>query len=321
MEIIYNLIGLTTFVVFLAFLAGLIKPALLNRFLGARAKRKFILVGGLLLIFVLVTLSSVFEPASLKQARITKDNESKTAEIKSEPKTISENNNTKKQIEDPRYYWHKVTRIVDGDTLKANIDGKEETIRVIGIDTPESTTKIECYGQESTKKANELLQGKWIQVEKDNSQDEKDKYGRLLRFVWIDKSTDYGKKMINDGYAFEYTYNKPYKYQTDYKEAEFSAKNNKRGLWATEKCNGLRVKSVIPQSPPSSSPASVQSPPPYTPISSPPSTCDPNYNPCIPYVEGDGLNCADIKKKVQVIGVDHNKFDRNNDGYGCESYS
>ena len=50
------------------------------------------------------------------------------------------------------------------------------------------------------------------------------------------------------------------------------------------------------------------------------SSCDPNYTPCIPYVSGNGLNCGDIKVMVRVIGTDHNKFDADNDGYGCETY-
>jgi len=50
------------------------------------------------------------------------------------------------------------------------------------------------------------------------------------------------------------------------------------------------------------------------------SNCDPNYSPCIPYYAGNALNCPDIGIKVRVIGVDHNRFDADGDGYGCDSY-
>jgi hypothetical protein len=50
------------------------------------------------------------------------------------------------------------------------------------------------------------------------------------------------------------------------------------------------------------------------------SNCDPNYSPCIKYVSGNGLNCPDIGVRVQVIGVDHNRFDGDGDGWGCEKY-
>jgi uncharacterized protein YabE (DUF348 family) len=50
------------------------------------------------------------------------------------------------------------------------------------------------------------------------------------------------------------------------------------------------------------------------------SNCDPNYTPCIPYYSGNALNCPDIGKQVRVIGTDHNRFDADGDGWGCESY-
>jgi micrococcal nuclease len=320
MEIIYNLLTFITLIVFIIFIIGLIRPTLLSRFLGKRTNRRFIIIGGLALLFTLGALMSVFEPASAKQARIYREKAVETVKVENKQQSIAENNNIEKKIENPRYYWHKVTRVIDGDTLKASIDGREATIRVIGIDTPESTTKIECYGQESSSKSKELLQGKWIQIERDSSQDNKDKYGRLLRFVWLGNATDFGKQMINEGYAFEYTYNKPYKYQSEYKSSEASTKVSKRGLWASDTCSGQRAKPVPTQSSPAPITAEVRSTVASPPASSPSSNCDPNYSPCVPYVEGNGLNCADIKKKVKVIGVDHNKFDGNGDGYGCESY-
>jgi len=58
----------------------------------------------------------------------------------------------------------------------------------------------------------------------------------------------------------------------------------------------------------------------YNPPSSSESSCDPNYSPCIRNTTGDALNCGDIRMRVNVKGIDHNSFDRDGDGVGCESY-
>ena len=141
----------------------------------------------------------------------------------------------------------KVARVIDGDTIEASISGKIETIRLIGINTPETVdprTIVECFGVESSNKAKEILTGKTIFLETDPTQGERDKYQRLLRYVWLDANISFNKKMISDGYAYEYTYNIPYKYQEEYKQAEKEARENKRGLWADNTCAGNLVKAT-----------------------------------------------------------------------------
>jgi len=136
---------------------------------------------------------------------------------------------------------YSVSSVVDGDTIKVNINGKIETLRLIGLDTPETVDprkEVQCFGLEASNKAKELLTGKKVKLEADSTQDERDKYGRLLRYVWLEDGTFYNKKMISDGYAHEYTYGVPYKYQAEFKAAQKSAQDNQRGLWATETCNG-----------------------------------------------------------------------------------
>lgn len=135
-----------------------------------------------------------------------------------------------------------VTSIVDGDTIKVNINGTIETIRIIGINTPEIVDPrkpVECFGKESSDKAKELLSGKIVTLEADSSQGERDKYNRLLRYVFFSDGQDYGKLMINEGYAHEDTYNLPYKYQQAYKQAQATAQSNQAGLWSPDTCNGL----------------------------------------------------------------------------------
>jgi micrococcal nuclease len=136
---------------------------------------------------------------------------------------------------------YEVVQVVDGDTIKVNIQNELVTLRLIGIDTPETKDPrkpVQCFGEEASKKATELLQGKKIYLEADPTQGELDKYNRLLRYVFFEDHTSYQEKMIKEGYGFEYTYNLPYKYQKEYKEAEVFAREHSLGLWNNKTCSG-----------------------------------------------------------------------------------
>lgn len=135
---------------------------------------------------------------------------------------------------------YKAVRAVDGDTIKIMVGDKEETVRLIGIDTPESVdprTTVECFGHEASNKMKELIKDKNIYLVKDTGQPERDKYGRLLGYVFLEDGTFINEKMIKDGYAFEYTYNIPYKYQKDFKSAESLARASDLGLWNKSVCD------------------------------------------------------------------------------------
>ena len=132
-----------------------------------------------------------------------------------------------------------VTKVVDGDTLTISKDGSSVTLRLIGIDTPETvhpSKPVECFGTEASNKAKSLLSGKYITLEMDDSQGTYDKYQRMLAYVYLPDGTMFNKYMISEGYAYEYTYGIPYKYQSEFKQAENSAKQNKKGLWADGVC-------------------------------------------------------------------------------------
>lgn len=154
-----------------------------------------------------------------------------------------------------------ITSVVDGDTVKIDMDGTAETLRLIGMDTPETVDPrkpVQCFGSEASNKAKELLSGKKIRIEKDASQGERDKYGRLLAYVHREDGLFYNKYMIEQGYAHEYTYNLPYKYQVEFKSAQKFAQENQRGLWSPVTCNGDTTSTAAsPSEPqtPTSSPA------------------------------------------------------------------
>jgi len=138
-------------------------------------------------------------------------------------------------------------KVVDGDTIDIDLNGTKERIRLIGIDTPETVAPgkpVACYGPEASKKAKEMLLNKFVTIEADSTQGDRDKYERLLRYVFVlgvgagsgaagatGGATNYGKYMISEGYAREYTYDKAYKYRQEYLAAQKEAKRLKKGLW------------------------------------------------------------------------------------------
>lgn len=143
---------------------------------------------------------------------------------------------------------YKVIEVVDGDTIKVSKNGTETTLRLIGMDTPETKDPrktVQCFGKEASDKAKSLLSNQFVMLEADIKSGELDKYQRLLRYVFLPDGTNYNEYMIKNGYAHEYTYNNvAYKYQKDFKEAELYAKTNLLGFWATNTCNGNTTQSA-----------------------------------------------------------------------------
>jgi micrococcal nuclease len=134
---------------------------------------------------------------------------------------------------------YKVVKVIDGDTIDVSIDGKTERIRFIGVDTPETVDprkSVQCFGKEASAKTKQLLEGNNVVLDSDPTQGDKDKYSRLLRYVYLEDGTFVNKKLIEDGFGFEYTYNIPYKYQSEFKDAQKHAESSKIGLWADNAC-------------------------------------------------------------------------------------
>lgn len=135
----------------------------------------------------------------------------------------------------------KVVSVVDGDTIKVLIDGTTKTVRLIGIDTPETVDPrkpVQCFGKEASDKTKTILSGKMVRLESDPTQGDLDKYQRLLRYVYLDDGTFFNKLLIQQGYAHEYTYEIPYEYQAKFKIAERTAREAQLGLWSPTTCNG-----------------------------------------------------------------------------------
>lgn len=128
-----------------------------------------------------------------------------------------------------------VVRVVDGNTADVSLNGPTERLRLIGINTPERLAPrrpVECFGREASARAVELLPGTTVHLEPDPSQDERDRFGRLLRYVCIDGGSLFKLLMIEQGYAQEFTFRTPHKYQAIFRAAAREARTNERGLWS-----------------------------------------------------------------------------------------
>jgi micrococcal nuclease len=135
-------------------------------------------------------------------------------------------------------------RAVDGDTIIINMEGKNESVRLLGINTPESVDPrrpVECFGKEASTRMEEIAEGKKVRLEYDESQGYRDAYDRLLAYVYLEDEQMINRKMIMEGYAYEYTYLTPYLFQKEFRDAQKFAKSQNRGLWNESACNGSRV--------------------------------------------------------------------------------
>lgn len=147
----------------------------------------------------------------------------------------------------------KVINVVDGDTIKI---ATGQTVRYIGIDTPETVhpdKPVMCYGKEAAAKNTELVEGKVVELEKDVS--ETDKYGRLLRYVWLEDEL-VNEFLVREGYAQSSSYPPDVKYQSRFVSAQRLARSEEKGLWsracAVSPTVGPTIKSETKAPPPTS---------------------------------------------------------------------
>ena len=130
---------------------------------------------------------------------------------------------------------YQVTRVVDGDTIEVNYNGTEEKVRLIGIDTPESVhpdeEKNSKYGEQASEYTKQLLEGKTVKLEFDV--EERDSYGRLLAYVYVDDIM-VNKKLLEEGLAQIATYPPNVKYVDEFTKIQEEARENKKGFWAED---------------------------------------------------------------------------------------
>ncbi len=128
-----------------------------------------------------------------------------------------------------------VVHVADGDTIDVQEGAQKVRVRLIGIDTPEIVDPqkpVQCFGAEASVEMKRIATGQSVRLETDPSQDLHDKYGRLLAYVFLPDGTDVNLHMVAAGFAREYTYDKPYEYQAQFRAAQAGAKAQGLGLWS-----------------------------------------------------------------------------------------
>jgi micrococcal nuclease len=136
-----------------------------------------------------------------------------------------------------------VTRVVDGDTIWVEDAGERVRVRFIGIDTAETVAPGEpvgCFGPEATAEAERLMAGQQVYLEVDESQGRFDRFDRLLAYVWLTDGRMVNYELVRNGFAIEYTYDDPYRYQADFRAAQAAAESEQLGLWAPSTCDGVQ---------------------------------------------------------------------------------
>jgi endonuclease YncB( thermonuclease family) len=120
--------------------------------------------------------------------------------------------------------------VIDGDTLRVQVDGREERVRLIGINAPE---KGECLADVATRRLRALTAGGDLRLERDVS--DRDGFGRLLRYA-TGGSVDVNRTLVREGLAFAHAYPPDVAHTAALVTAQEQAQRAKRGLWSTDAC-------------------------------------------------------------------------------------
>lgn len=125
----------------------------------------------------------------------------------------------------------RVVSVTDGDTIKVITHGREEDIRLIGIDTPEVYFGEECGGAEASASMKSMLRpSDRVKLVRDRSQDNRDHYGRQLRYVELN-GRDVGRRQLHRGWAQVYVFASPFNRVRSYRRQRDAAHRHKRGAW------------------------------------------------------------------------------------------
>jgi micrococcal nuclease len=271
------------------------------------------------------------EKAKEKAAAEKKEEEAKAkAKAEEEAKAKAAAAAQQKQLAD-KFSLEQVTvaRAIDGDTLELS-DGRK--VRLVGVNTPESTTRTEKYGKEASKYTASQLEGKKVWIQKDVS--DTDRYSRYLRFIWLQIPTDdmnekeirskmFNAQLVLNGYAEPSTYSPDVKYSEVFKKLGREAREKDAGLWAFDE-NGttkgdLDPKKAVATATPSKQSSSSNSSSNTTPAPTPTPAPEPK-----PAAEPVFYQNCDALRQDHPQGVPQghpayaSKHDRDKDGYACE---
>ena len=152
----------------------------------------------------------------------------------------------RKPVEKNQPGLYSVSEFIDGDTIAVNMNGTTEIIRMIGVDTPEThrpNTPVQCYGPQASDFTEKLIGRSKVRLQADPLNTNRDRYDRLLRYVYLPDGILIQTKLISEGYGFAYTFF-PYQKMEEFKGYETAAKAAGKGLWSAcqviTQSNGLK---------------------------------------------------------------------------------
>ncbi len=126
-----------------------------------------------------------------------------------------------------------VNHFVDGDTIAVNMDGVVEKVRFIGVDTPEThkpNTPVQCFGEAAAAHTKAVIGTNHVRLEADPKSTNRDRYNRLLRYVFLPDGTNVNQAIIQEGFGFYYPYF-PFTKSADFAAAQSHAQAEHKGLW------------------------------------------------------------------------------------------
>jgi micrococcal nuclease len=132
---------------------------------------------------------------------------------------------------------YSVDHFTDGDTIAVNMNGKIEKIRFIGVDTPEThkpNTPVQCYGPAAAAFTKNLIGSNKVRLASDSLSTDRDRYDRLLRYVYLPDGKLVNEELIKGGYGFYYPYF-PFTKSDQFSADQAAAKAANKGLWGN--CN------------------------------------------------------------------------------------
>lgn len=216
-----------------------------------------------------------------------------------------------------------VVNVIDGDTLVVKLLGKKETVRMILVDTPETVhpdKPPQPFGKEASDFTKSLLTGKSVELELDVQ--ERDSYGRLLAYVYLDgKSVQ--EELLAKGLARLAVYPPNVKYENTYREIQEKAQQQKLGIWSIE--NYVQEDGFHPPKPKAASKPSPSS----TSTSKSSSSSSSSSRSSKPRYSLGDKDCSDFRTQREAQAYFKSKggsryrnvdgLDRDHDGIACES--
>lgn len=128
-----------------------------------------------------------------------------------------------------------VTKFDDGDTIAVNMNGSTETIRFIGVDTPEThdpRKPVQCFGMAAANFTKSLIGSNNVRLDSDPLSTNRDRYGRLLRYIYLPDGTLVNAVLIQQGYGFAYL-GFPFTKADEFHQYETAAMADHKGLWTS----------------------------------------------------------------------------------------